>query len=72
MYLFRHDQTAQRSMSAGQMQQATRKWMGWLEALEKNGHFIQVGERLDGTGRFFTRRSMIPLDAQGRVMPDGA
>jgi len=38
-------------MSPEQMQQTTKKWMGWMATLEKNGHIKQLGERLDGTGK---------------------
>lgn len=51
MYLFRHNQTAQRAMSPEQMQQTVKKWMGWIDTLKKNGHVKQVGERLDATGK---------------------
>jgi hypothetical protein len=51
MYLFRSNPAAYRSMSAEQMQQTMKKWMDWKEALEKNGHIKQLGERLDGTGK---------------------
>jgi hypothetical protein len=51
MYLFRGNLTALRSMSPEQMQQITKKWMGWMQTLEKNGHIKQLGERLDGTGK---------------------
>jgi hypothetical protein len=29
------------------MQQAMKKWMGWMEDLKKNGHAQTGGERLD-------------------------
>lgn len=51
MYLFRGNQTAQRSMSPDQMQQTMKKWMGWIDTLKKNGHVKAPGERLDGTGK---------------------
>ena len=51
MYLFRSNPTACRSMSPEQMQQTMKKWMDWKDALEKNGHIKQLGERLDGTGK---------------------
>jgi hypothetical protein len=51
MYLFRSNPTGYRSMSAEQMQQTMKKWMDWKDALEKNGHIKQLGERLDGTGK---------------------
>ena len=62
MYLFRHNQTALRSMSPEQMQQLTKKWMGWAETLKKNGHFKQAGERLDGTGKVVRGKSKIVTD----------
>lgn len=51
MYLFRSNATAQWSPSPEQMEQAIKKWMGWKDTLEKNGHIKQLGERLDGTGK---------------------
>jgi len=62
MYLFRHNQTALRSLSPEQMQQLTKKWMGWAETLKKNGHFKQAGERLDGTGKVVRGKSKIVTD----------
>lgn len=38
-------------MSPEQVQQTMKKWMGWKDTLEKNGHSKQLGERLDGTGK---------------------
>ena len=51
MYLFRGNQTAQRSMSPEQMQQTMKKWMGWIDTLKENGHVKALGERLDVTGK---------------------
>ena len=51
MYLFRSNPAVFRSMSPEQMQQTMKKWMDWKDALEKNGHIKQFGERLDGTGK---------------------
>jgi hypothetical protein len=51
MYLFRSNPAAYRSLSPEQMQQTMKKWMDWKDALEKNGHVKQLGERLDGTGK---------------------
>ena len=51
MYLFRHNHAALRSMSPEQMQQLTKKWMGWADTLKKNGHVKALGERLDPTGK---------------------
>lgn len=51
MYLFRTNPSAYQSMSPEQMQQTMKKWMDWKEALEKNGHIKQLGERLDGSGK---------------------
>ena len=62
MYLFRHNQTALRSMSPEQMQQLTKKWMGWTETLKKNGHFKQAGERLDGTGKVVRGKAKLVTD----------
>ncbi|HLI29491.1 MAG TPA: YciI family protein [Terriglobia bacterium] len=51
MVLFRSNPAAYRSISPEQMQQVTKKWMDWKDALEKNGQIEQLGERLDGTGK---------------------
>jgi hypothetical protein len=51
IYLFRSNPAAYQSMSPEQMQQTMKKWMDWKDALEKNGHVHQLGERLDGTGK---------------------
>ena len=51
MYLFRSNPEVFRSMSPEQMQQTVKKWMDWKDALEKNGHIKQFGERLDAGGR---------------------
>ena len=62
MYLFRHNQAALRSMSPEQMQQLTKKWMGWADTLKKNGHFKQAGERLDEAGKVVRGKSKIITD----------
>jgi hypothetical protein len=46
IYLFRSNPAAYQSMSPEQMQQTMKKWMDWKDALEKNGHVHQLGERL--------------------------
>lgn len=63
MYLFRSNPTTYRSMSPEQMQQATKKWMDWKDALEKGGHIKQLGERLDGTGKV--------IRGQAKAVTDG-
>ena len=62
MYLFRHNHAALRSMSPEQMQQLTKKWMGWTDTLKKNGHFKQAGERLDEAGKVVRGKSKIITD----------
>jgi len=62
MYLFRHNHAALRSMSPEQMQQLTKKWMGWADTLKKNGHFKQAGERLDEAGKVVRGKSKIITD----------
>jgi hypothetical protein len=51
MYLFRSNPEVYRSISPEQMQQTVKKWMEWKDGLQKNGHSIQLGERLDVTGK---------------------
>src|SRR4030095_5236633 len=51
MYLFRSNPEVFRSMSPEQMQQTMKKWMDWRDALEKDGHIEQFGERLDAAGK---------------------
>ena len=51
MYLFRSNPEVFRSMSPEQMQQTMKKWMDWKDALEKDGHLKQLGERLDAGGK---------------------
>jgi hypothetical protein len=51
MYLFRSNPEVFRSMSPEQMQQTIKKWMDWKDALEKDGHIAQLGERLDAAGK---------------------
>ena len=62
MYLFRSNPAAFRSMSPEQMQQLTKKWMGWADTLKKNGHFKQAGERLDEAGKVVRGKSKIITD----------
>lgn len=51
MYLFRSNPGLYRTMSPEQMQQTAQKWMEWMDALEKKGNLVQLGERLDGSGK---------------------
>jgi hypothetical protein len=62
MYLFRSNPTSYRSMSPEQMQQTMKKWMDWKDALEKNGHLYQPGERLDATGKVVRGKSKSVTD----------
>ena len=62
MCLFRSDPAAYRSMSAEHMQQTMKKWMGWKDTLEKNGHIKQLGERLDRTGKVVRGKTMAVTD----------
>ena len=62
MYLFRGNQTAQRSMSPEQMQQTMKKWMGWIDTLKKDGNVKALGERLDGTGKVVRGKAMNVTD----------
>jgi hypothetical protein len=51
MVLFRGNPSVYQTLSPEQMQKLTKKWMDWKDALEKNGHLKQTGERLDGNGK---------------------
>jgi hypothetical protein len=62
MYLFRSNPEAYRSMSPEQMQQTVKKWMDWKNGLEKNGHSIQLGERLDVVGKVVRGKSKTVTD----------
>jgi hypothetical protein len=62
MYLFRSNPTAYQSMSPEQMQQTMKKWMDWKDTLQKNGHINQLGERLDGMGKFIRGKAKAVTD----------
>lgn len=62
IYLFRSNPAAYQSLSPEQMQQVVKKWMDWRNALEKNGHVQQFGERLDGTGKVVRGKSKAVTD----------
>src|SRR5262249_42978657 len=62
MYLFRNNPATLRSMSPEQMQQTMKKWMGWRDMLEKNGHLKQLPERLDGSGKVVRGKSKVVTD----------
>jgi hypothetical protein len=62
MYLFRSNPTAYQSMSPEQMQQNLKNWMDWKDALEKNGHTPQPGERLDGAGKVIRGKAKAVID----------
>ena len=51
MYLFRSNPEVYRSISPEQMQQTVKRWMEWKDGLQKNGHTVQLGERLEVTGK---------------------
>lgn len=42
-----------RDLSADQLQQQIQKYLGWIESLRHNGHFI-AGEPLEETGKFLS------------------
>ncbi|MFL6622752.1 MAG: YciI family protein [Sulfurifustaceae bacterium] len=62
LYLFRSNPSAYRSMSPEQMQQTTKKWMDWRDALEKKGHVVRLGERLDGAGKVVRGKAKLVTD----------
>jgi len=49
-------------MSPEQMQQTMKKWMDWKDALEKNGHIKQFGERLDAAGKVVRGKAKVVTD----------
>ena len=51
MYLFRNSPDAYRGFSPEQMQQTMQKWLDWKAGLEKNGHTVQAGQRMDHGGK---------------------
>ncbi len=63
MYLFRRNPKDSPSRSPEQMQQSMKKYMEWKETLEKNGHLIDFGDRLDGAGKV--------IRDKGKVITDG-
>jgi hypothetical protein len=44
------------------MQQNLKNWMDWKDSLEKNGHKIQAGERLDFTGKVVRGKEKAVID----------
>lgn len=62
MYLFRSNPGLYRTMSPEQMQQYTQKWMDWRAALDKGGNIVQLGERLDGSGKVVRGQSKAVTD----------
>jgi hypothetical protein len=51
MYLFRHKDGPFKPASPEEMERVLKAWMVWFEGLQKAGHLVQRGERLDGTGK---------------------
>lgn len=62
MLLFRGDPDARLSLSPEEMQQAMRKWMSWMESLEKGGHAPTAGDRLDSRGTVVRGRAKTVAD----------
>jgi len=51
MYLFRSNAGAYQPISPEQMQQVMNSWIEWKNRLEKSGNIVQLGDRLDRTGK---------------------
>ncbi len=62
MCLFRSNPGVYRTMSPEQMQQMTQRWMEWKDALEKGGNLVQLGERLDASGKVVRGREKTVTD----------
>jgi hypothetical protein len=62
LYLFRSHPEMYRSMSPEQMQRTMTKWVDWKAMLEKSGHYQQVGERLDGSGKVIRGKTKAVTD----------
>jgi hypothetical protein len=62
MYLFRSSPESYRSLSPDEMQRAMQKWIDWKASLEKNGHIVSFGDRLDGTGKVVRGKSKTVTD----------
>src|SRR5260221_11141692 len=62
MCLFRSNPGVYRTMSPEQMQQMTQRWMEWRDALEKGGNLVQLGERLDASGKVVRGREKTVTD----------
>ena len=62
LFLFRADQSARTALSPAQMQETMKKWMNWLDALEKSGNLKARGERLDGSGKLVRGKSKTVVD----------
>ena len=62
MYLFRSHPESYRSLSPDEMQRSMQKWIDWKAGLEKNGHIVAFGERLDVSGKVVRGKSKTVTD----------
>jgi hypothetical protein len=51
LYLFWNKDGIWKPSSPEEMQKAIKDWMTWMDGLRSSGNLVQVGERLDGTGK---------------------
>ncbi|HZS45883.1 MAG TPA: YciI family protein [Blastocatellia bacterium] len=62
MLLFRANPESYQSMSPEDMQQTVKKWMDWRADMEKSGHVVQYGERMEHTGKVIRGKSKTVTD----------
>ena len=62
MYLFRSHPEAYRGLSPEEMQRSLQKWIDWKASLEKNGHIVSFGDRLDVKGKVVRGKSKTVTD----------
>lgn len=51
MFLFRSNPGAYQTTPPEQLQKLPQLWKGWVEKVEKAGHWVQPGDRLDWGGK---------------------
>src|SRR6185295_11764484 len=61
MFLFRFEKDW-RPSSPEEMEQLMKRWMSWKDELEKSGHFVKAGERMDVNGKVVRGRERTVSD----------
>ncbi len=62
LYLFWNNEGLSKSTSPERMQELTKAWMSWMGELKQNGHVVQPGERLDGSGKMVRGKAKTVTD----------